>query len=92
MKKIGLVALAFCLVVVFSGSVSAADVPGQKLTPDELASVTGKADPITIGTLTVGTQTSYIMGTPTSTGYVIAPQQLSAQGVYSAFIFGRISR
>ncbi len=48
MKKIIILALAFCLVVAFAASVWSADIPGQKLTQDELASITGKASPVTV--------------------------------------------
>jgi hypothetical protein len=48
MKKITVVALAFCLVAAFTASVWAADIPGQKLTQDEMSSITGKASPFTI--------------------------------------------
>ncbi len=50
MKKIIILALAFCLVVAFAASVWSADIPGQKLTQDDLASITGKANPVTIPT------------------------------------------
>jgi hypothetical protein len=48
MKKITVLGVAFCLIAVFSVSVWAADIPGQKLTSNELASVTGKASSFTI--------------------------------------------
>jgi hypothetical protein len=48
MKKITVLAVAFCLIAAFSVSAWAADIPGQKLTPNELASVTGKASSFTI--------------------------------------------
>jgi hypothetical protein len=48
MKKLMVVALAVCLVVMFAGSIWAADIPGQKLTQDEMASVTGKFSPVAI--------------------------------------------
>jgi len=48
MKKITVLALAFCLIAAFSASAWAADIQGQKLTPNELASVTGKASSFTI--------------------------------------------
>jgi lipopolysaccharide export system protein LptA len=48
MKKVSVVVLTLCAVAVFAASVFAADLPGQKLTQDELASITGKADPFAI--------------------------------------------
>jgi hypothetical protein len=48
MKRITILALAFCLVGAFAASVWSADIPGQKLTQDEMASITGKANPVTI--------------------------------------------
>ena len=48
MKKGSIVGLIFCLVAALTVSVWAADMPGQKLTQAELASVTGKANPFTI--------------------------------------------
>ena len=48
MRKVIVVALAVFFVAGFAASVWAADIPGQKLTPNELASVTGKADPVSI--------------------------------------------
>jgi hypothetical protein len=48
LKRIIVLALALCLVGAFTVSVWAADIPGQKLTQDELGSVTGKAASFTI--------------------------------------------
>ncbi len=48
MKKVSVVALTLFLVAVFTTSIWAADFPGQKLTQDELASIAGKGDPVTI--------------------------------------------
>ena len=93
MKKVSVVALTLCLVMVFTASVWAADFPGQKLTQDELSSITGKADPtITIGTLTVGTLTSSLTGTSSATGYIIPSQTLGQPGVFSFTISGSITK
>jgi hypothetical protein len=48
MRKVIFVVLAVFFVAGFAASAWAADIPGQKLTPNELASVTGKASPFTI--------------------------------------------
>jgi hypothetical protein len=48
MRKVVVVVLTVFFVAGFAASVWAADIPGQKLTPDELASVTGKASPVSI--------------------------------------------
>jgi hypothetical protein len=48
MIKITILALTFCLVATLAGPTWAADIPGQKLTQDELGSITGKASPFTI--------------------------------------------
>jgi hypothetical protein len=40
--------LAVFFVAGLTASVWAADIPGQKLTPNELASVSGKASPVSI--------------------------------------------
>ncbi len=48
MKKVTVLALVLCLVGAFTASAWAADITGQKLTQDEMASITGKASPFTI--------------------------------------------
>ncbi len=48
MIKITILALTFCLVATLAAPTLAADIPGQKLTQDELGSITGKASPFTI--------------------------------------------
>ena len=48
MRKFIVVAFAVFFLAGFAASVWAADIPGQKLTPNELASVTGKFSPVSV--------------------------------------------
>ncbi len=78
MVKITILALTFCLFAALAGPTRAADIPGQKLTQDELASITGKASPFTIPmsffqNLSPSGTTVFIDGknvTPTTSGTV----------------------
>jgi hypothetical protein len=82
MKKAMMVGLAIILVVVFAGSVLAADkgnLPGQKLTQDELASVTGKFSPVSVPT---GFFSS--LSTTGTTVYINGVKVAASSPVYSA--------
>jgi hypothetical protein len=75
MRKVVVVVLTVFFVAGFAASVWAADIPGQKLTPNELASVTGKASPFTI-------PMSFFQNlSPSGTTVFINAKQIAVKGV-----------